>query len=75
MKKLVLFAFLAVSMLATARTTQKPINPLPGCQPCDFVHSTAKINPLPVCQPCDFVRSTTPKINPLPGCQPCDFIR
>jgi hypothetical protein len=37
MKKLVLFALLAVSMLATARTTQKPINPLPGCQPCDFV--------------------------------------
>jgi hypothetical protein len=37
MKKLVLFALLAVSMLATARTTQKPINPWPTCSPCELV--------------------------------------
>jgi hypothetical protein len=37
MKKLVLFALLAVSMLATARTTHKPINPVPQCNPCDWI--------------------------------------
>lgn len=37
MKKVVLFALLAISMLATARTTNKPINPLPTCDPCPFV--------------------------------------
>lgn len=33
MKKLVLFAFLAVSMLAMARPTNQ-INPVPTCNPC-----------------------------------------
>lgn len=36
MKKLVLFAFLAVSMLATARPTNQ-INPVPTCNPCDGI--------------------------------------
>lgn len=33
MKKLVLFAFLALSMMATARPTSQ-INPVPTCNPC-----------------------------------------
>jgi hypothetical protein len=37
MKKLVLFALFAVAMLATAKTTHKPINPIPQCNPCDWV--------------------------------------
>jgi len=36
MKKLVLFALIAVSFLATARTIQRD-NPVPGCWPCPFV--------------------------------------
>jgi len=36
MKKLVLFTLVALSMLATARTTQKDA-PIPGCSPCPFV--------------------------------------
>jgi len=34
MKKLALFALLAISMLATARPTNPGINPVPGCDPC-----------------------------------------
>ena len=36
MKKLVLFAVVALSFLASARTVQKD-NPIPGCSPCPFV--------------------------------------
>lgn len=36
MKKLVLFALIAVSFLATARTIQRD-NPAPTCHPCPFV--------------------------------------
>jgi len=36
MKKLVLFALVAFSFLATARTIQKD-NGAPGCSPCPFV--------------------------------------
>jgi hypothetical protein len=36
MRKLVLFALLAVSFLATARTIQRD-NPVPDCMPCPFV--------------------------------------
>jgi hypothetical protein len=36
MKKLVMFALVAVSFLATARTIQRD-NPTPTCAPCPFV--------------------------------------
>jgi hypothetical protein len=36
MKKLVMFALIAVSFLATARTIQRE-NPTPTCSPCPFV--------------------------------------
>jgi hypothetical protein len=36
MKKFVLLALLALSFLATARTSQV-IGPIPGCNPCDWV--------------------------------------
>ncbi len=37
MRKLVFFALIAVSFLATARTIQRD-NPTPMCWPCPFVH-------------------------------------
>lgn len=36
MKKLVVLAFIALSMLA-ARTTNKADNPIPTCDPCQYV--------------------------------------
>jgi hypothetical protein len=37
MKKLVLLALVAFAFLATARTTRVDV-PLPGCDPCPFIH-------------------------------------
>jgi len=37
MKKLVLLALLAVSMLATAKTTKPSDAPFPQCNPCDWL--------------------------------------
>jgi hypothetical protein len=37
MKKLMVIAVLALSFLATARTSNKADNPFPGCNPCPFV--------------------------------------